>query len=91
MTRVDLIRLRCDRCNRQDTFNITTTLGSLSEAGYHRLRIEPSAAAITLISHSIVSKELETYDLCNSCIKEFKDKFMVNKAKLDDDFGIGSA
>ncbi|MDQ3807843.1 MAG: hypothetical protein M3298_06710 [Thermoproteota archaeon] len=91
MTRVDLIRLRCDRCNRQDTFNITSTLSSISEAGYHRLRIEPFADAISSAPHSLVSKELETYDLCNSCIKEFKDNFTVNKANFDDDIGIGSA
>jgi len=55
------------------------------------LRIEPFADSVSSTPHSLVSKELETYDLCNRCIKEFKDKFMVNKAKLDDDFGIGSA
>jgi hypothetical protein len=55
------------------------------------LKIEPFADAMSSAPHSLVSKELETYDLCNSCIKEFKDKFMVNKAKFDDDTGIGSA
>jgi hypothetical protein len=80
--------LRCDRCNRQDTFN-TTTGSSLSEEGYHQLRIEPFATTSS-VAYS-VSKELETYDLCSSCVKEFKDKFMVTKAKWDDDNGIGSA
>jgi hypothetical protein len=55
------------------------------------LKIEPFADAMSSAPHSLASKELETYDLCNSCIKEFKDKFMVNKAKFDDDTGIGSA